>query len=81
MDIMTEEQRVTRVVNEYREPVEVSLVRGAKGQYRWNISVKAESPLAALRMIQDVDQELRHRYEVEPANSSTQESTPGSQNR
>jgi hypothetical protein len=62
---MSEEQRVTRVINEYKEPVEVSLVRGAKGTYRWTINVKADSPGSALRSIQDIDSELRHRYPSE----------------
>jgi hypothetical protein len=63
---MSEPEKTTKVVQIYDQPVEVSLIRGAKGQYRWSINVKAESPLAALRQVQDIDAELRHRYAAVP---------------
>lgn len=71
---MNEPEKTTKVVQTYDQPVEIQLTRGAKNQYRWSINVKAESPLAALRQVQDIDSELRHRYGVEagfePTNSN-----------
>jgi len=65
---MSEQEKTTKVVQTYAQPVEVDLSRSAKGGYYWKISVKAESPIAALRQVQDIDQELRRRY-VPPAAS------------
>jgi len=59
---MSEPEKTTKVVQTYDQPIEIALTRGAKGQYRWSINVKAESPLAALRQVQDIDSELRHRF-------------------
>jgi len=63
---MTEQEKTTKVVQSYDQPIQIDLSRGAKGQYYWKISVKAESPLSALHMVQDIDQELRHRYALAP---------------
>lgn len=68
---MSEQEKQTRVIQSYEQPIEIDLTRSAKGAYYWKISVKAESPLSALRMIQDIDAELRHRFAEAPG------STPG----
>ena len=63
---MSEQEKQTRVIQSYEQPIEIDLSRSAKGQYYWKIQVKAESPLSALRMVQDIDAELRHRFAEAP---------------
>jgi len=63
---MSEQEKQTKVIQSYEQPIEIDLSRSAKGQYYWKIQVKAESPLSALRMVQDLDAELRHRFAEAP---------------
>jgi hypothetical protein len=70
---MNEEEKQTKVIQTYEQPVEVDLTRSAKAQYHWKISVKA--PIAALRMISDLDAELRHRF-VEASASGLESGSP-----
>jgi len=73
---MSEQEKQTKVIQSYEQPVEIDLSRSAKGQYYWKIQVKAVSPLSALRMVQDIDAELRHRFAegtgLEPGNPKPQ---------
>jgi len=59
---LSNEERTTNVVQRYAQPVQLKLTKGAKGTYRWEIQVHAESPLQALRQIDEIDRELRYRY-------------------
>lgn len=59
---MSSEERTTNVVQRYAQPVQLKLTKGAKGTYRWEIQVHAESPLQALRQIDEINRELRYRY-------------------
>jgi len=63
---MSSEEKTTKVVQTYDQPIEVGLSRSAKGQYYWKINVRAESPIAALGQVADIDNELRHRFTAEP---------------
>jgi len=75
---MSSEERITRVINEHKQPVTVKLTKGAKGVYRWEIQVNAESPLQALMQIYEIDQKLRHRYS-HPQPNPMQQHTPSLQ--
>jgi len=59
---MNEEQRITRVINEYKQPVSITLTKGAKGFYRWTIDVKAESADEALTLVKQMDLELNRTF-------------------
>ena len=57
-----EEVRVTRVVNIHAQPVNITLIRGQRGVYRWQIVVHAEDIEAALDMLDKLDKKLRTKY-------------------
>lgn len=59
---MSSEERTTNVIQKHAQPISVTLTKGAKGTYRWEISVKAETTEKALRLIAYTDLELRKAY-------------------
>jgi hypothetical protein len=72
---VSEQERTTKVFQSYDQPIEIDLSRGAKGRYYWRISVKSESAPAALRQVQDIDQELRRKF-VEASASELESGSP-----
>ena len=51
----------------YERPYKVTLTRGAKGDYRWEIEVRGATPAETLDSVKDIDRELYLKYaELEP---------------
>jgi hypothetical protein len=51
----------------YERPYKVTLTRGAKGDYRWEIEVRGVTPEETLDGVKDMDRELYLKYaELEP---------------
>lgn len=46
----------------YERPYKVTLTRGAKGDYRWEIEVRGVDPFSTLGAIGEVDNSLREKY-------------------
>jgi len=63
---LSSEERITRVINEYKQPVNITLTKGAKGRYRWSVNVHAEDVDQALYMLEEVDQKLRASFGEQP---------------
>jgi hypothetical protein len=63
---MSSDQRITRVVNEHKQPVQLTLTRGAKGIYRWQIDIRAEDVDQALYMLGEADRKLREQFLEQP---------------
>lgn len=63
---MSSEERITRVINEHKQPVNITLTKGAKGRYRWNIDIRAEDVDQALYMMGEADRKLRAGYSEQP---------------
>lgn len=56
------EERITRVVSEDRQPIQVKLTKGARGVYRWEISVKGQNLGEVLDLTKRADHHLRQTY-------------------
>jgi hypothetical protein len=65
---LSSEERITRVINEYKQPIEVELTKGARGIYRWRIGIKGETSLQILREIDEIDRYLSSKYGGPPPN-------------
>ncbi len=48
----------------YERPYKVTLTRGAKGDYRWEIEVRGVTPSETILAAQDIDRELYLKYAV-----------------
>ena len=46
----------------YERPYKVTLTRGARGEYRWEIEVRGVDPNGTFVAITDVDNRLREKY-------------------
>lgn len=46
----------------YERPYKVTLTRGAKGDYRWEIEVRAELAGDVVPLVSTIDQGLREKY-------------------
>ncbi len=46
----------------YERPYKVTLTRGAKGDYRWEIEVRDVIPIEVLDALVRIDEELRNKY-------------------
>ena len=46
----------------YERPYKVTLTRGAKGDYRWEIEVRGSTPAETLDSVKDIDMELDLKY-------------------
>ena len=46
----------------YAEPYSVTLTRGAKGDYRWDLKVRDSDPDRLLTELTDLDKKLRIRF-------------------
>lgn len=69
-----DQERTTRVIQTYSQPVEVELSRSAKGGYYWKISVRSESASATVAQIAEIDSQLRQKFSPEtPTNSITKQ--------
>ena len=52
---------------QHERPYKVTLTRGAKGDYRWEIEVRGVDPNGTFVAIKDVDSRLRSEYTtIEP---------------
>jgi hypothetical protein len=63
---VSSEERITRVINEHKQPVNITLTKGAKGRYRWSIDVRAEDVDQALYMLEEADRKLREQFLEQP---------------
>jgi len=59
---MSQQERITKVVNEWKQPIHVTLQRGARGNYRWAIDVRASDMSDVLFLVSKIDGELRRRF-------------------
>lgn len=59
---MSEQQRVTRVFSEDKQPISIKLTRGSKNTYRWDIHIKAGTLDRALELVKCADNWLRQKY-------------------
>lgn len=51
----------------HERPYKVTLTRGARGVYRWEIEVRSDSPLEAFQDVRDIEKTLREEYAaIEP---------------
>jgi hypothetical protein len=57
---MAETTTTTRY--EYAQPVKITLVRGQRGNYGWEVTVQAENSLEALAKVDEIDLVLRAKY-------------------
>lgn len=73
---MSERQRFTQVFSEDRQPINVKLTRGAKGQYRWDIQVKAATLDRALQLVKSGDNWLKEHFLQDPKVQLHQSSNP-----
>jgi hypothetical protein len=46
----------------YERPYKVTLMRGAKGDYRWEIEVRGADDAEVIARVVDIDEGLRDRY-------------------
>jgi len=74
---MSNEERVTRVVSENKQPITVQLTRGANQRYRWQVTVQGASSLEILREIDEIDRHLSSKYgEAQPNPSAPTPRSP-----
>ena len=59
---MSSEEKTTNVVQRYAQPIRVKVIRGARGQYRWEIEDAGDDASTVLYTINYVDDRLRGRY-------------------
>jgi len=59
---MSEEQKTTRIIQSYAQPVSITLTKGQRDSYGWEIKVQGEDISSVLQKIHAVDSELRARY-------------------
>ena len=51
----------------YERPYKVTLTRGAKGDYRWEIEVRAKTPFDTFEDVKVLEKRMREQYgELEP---------------
>ena len=46
----------------YERPYKVTLTRGAKGDYRWEIEVREVHPNLVIACVVNMDEELKNKY-------------------
>jgi hypothetical protein len=56
------EEKTTNVIQRHAQPIRVKLVRGARGQYRWELENAGDNADAILYTINYIDDQLRSRY-------------------
>lgn len=59
---MSESEKITNVVQRLAQPIRVKLVRGARGQYRWELENAGDDADAILYTINYIDDQLRSRH-------------------
>jgi hypothetical protein len=69
---MSELEKTTRVVSEYKQPITVEVNRTTRG-YTWSIKVNVEDENQALYLIDLLDSELRKRFQFEVKKSKVEE--------
>jgi len=57
---MSEEEKTTKIV--YSQPVTITLSKGQRDSYGWEIKISGEDIDSVLRKIHAVDAELKARY-------------------
>lgn len=48
----------------YERPYKVTLTRGAKGDYRWEIEVRGEGVIDTVKSVKLLDNELQREYAI-----------------